>query len=239
VPVDIGSNIGKTLPEFPPFETWPFAVAQTSNAAPGSLMPTGARLTFDVNLDDPFTVGYLQRSLQQGRLDFMVSSLHQVSGQFGSEPYPTFTTRFNQAILNPPTTMDLEVSIVRDLDSEPDGLPDDWEMFYFGDLDEFAGSDPDGDGASNLVEYESGTEPTQAASVFQIAAVRRNTAGEAVLQWPNLPSRNFVVEFGDAFSNWQTVANPPLIFHSPAIAEWTDTSGTNGTHFYRVRAIAD
>jgi hypothetical protein len=47
------------------------------------------------------------------------------------------------------------------LDSDGDGMPDDWEN-YFG-LDPFvndAGDDPDGDGFSNIAEYQAGTEPT-------------------------------------------------------------------------------
>ena len=134
LPEDIGNSVGKTNEASLPFEAWPFSVAQTTDAAPGDAMPAGAQLAFDLNLDDTFLVGYVQRALQQGRLDFMVSSLHEVSGQFGSEPYPAFTTRFNQAVLDPPTTLDLEVTAVRDLDTDSDGLPDDWEQFYFTNL---------------------------------------------------------------------------------------------------------
>jgi subtilisin family serine protease len=41
----------------------------------------------------------------------------------------------------------------------PDGLPDAWEMFYFGHLDFTATGDPDGDGLSNLQEYKEGSNP--------------------------------------------------------------------------------
>ena len=47
------------------------------------------------------------------------------------------------------------------LDSDGDGMPDDWEN-YFG-LDPYvddANEDADGDGASNIEEYQAGTEPT-------------------------------------------------------------------------------
>ena len=118
MPKDVSNNVGKTNVLYPPFETWPFAVAQTTAVAPGGNLSPGVELSFDLNLADPFVMGYLRSALKKGRLDLMVSSLHQVSGQFGGEPFPSLATRFNSAFLNPPTTMDLEVTVVRDLDTD-------------------------------------------------------------------------------------------------------------------------
>jgi subtilisin family serine protease/PKD repeat protein len=44
-------------------------------------------------------------------------------------------------------------------DSDGDGLPDGWETAYFGNLMQVANGDPDGDGLSNLQEYQQGTNP--------------------------------------------------------------------------------
>ena len=44
-------------------------------------------------------------------------------------------------------------------DEDEDGLPDEWEMEYFGNLDQDANDDPDNDGATNIQEYGLGTEP--------------------------------------------------------------------------------
>lgn len=41
-----------------------------------------------------------------------------------------------------------------------DDLPDTWELQYFGNLAETPQGDPDGDGFSNLQEYQNGTRPT-------------------------------------------------------------------------------
>ena len=45
-------------------------------------------------------------------------------------------------------------------DSDSDGLPDEWELLYFGNLAQAAASDPDADGLSNLSEFQSGSNPT-------------------------------------------------------------------------------
>lgn len=45
-------------------------------------------------------------------------------------------------------------------DSDGDGLPDSWEIEYFGDLSHGPDEDFDGDGYTNLEEYEAGTDPT-------------------------------------------------------------------------------
>jgi len=45
-------------------------------------------------------------------------------------------------------------------DSDSDGLPDEWEMTHFGDLTHGPGEDYDGDGLTNIEEYENKTVPT-------------------------------------------------------------------------------
>jgi hypothetical protein len=44
-------------------------------------------------------------------------------------------------------------------DADGDGLPDSWEMKYFGNLTQTADGDYDGDGISNLQEFQNGTDP--------------------------------------------------------------------------------
>jgi hypothetical protein len=231
---DVNNNVGKTNVAFLPFETWPFAVAQTA-AAPGETLNPGDQLTFDLNLEDPFLLGYLRRGLQKGRLDLMVSSLHQVSGQFGSEPYPAFATRFNEALLDPPTTLDLEVTVVRDLDTDTDGLPDDWEQFYFNNLTNSASADCDADGASNEAEFLADTNPKDGTSVFRISTFQHNAA-QSELHWPNLPSHRFELDFSDNLTTWQTITNPALLF--PTATQVICSETTNApSRYYRVRAV--
>ena len=51
-------------------------------------------------------------------------------------------------------------------DADKDGLPDCWEVQYFGNTYQVPNGDPDGDGNSNLTEYLDGTDPTDPQSML-------------------------------------------------------------------------
>jgi hypothetical protein len=51
------------------------------------------------------------------------------------------------------------------VDSDGDGMRDDWETFHFEDLSEGADGDPDADGITNLDEQESDADPNEACPV--------------------------------------------------------------------------
>jgi len=55
--------------------------------------------------------------------------------------------------------------VLVDPDDDRDGLPDGWEVRYFGNLTQTAAGDPDGDGVANADEYRMGTDPRK-ATVF-------------------------------------------------------------------------
>ncbi len=56
-------------------------------------------------------------------------------------------------------------------DSDGDGLPDEWELFYFGDLGQGPHDDSDSDGVDNLTEYLQGRNPGKGAVPDTMGAV--------------------------------------------------------------------
>lgn len=83
-------------------------------------------------------------------------------------------------------------------DSDADGLPDDWEIEYFGDLSRGPSDDDDGDGFTHLEEYRRGTDPAHADELF--------AAGEVPLSiWENaqrdpILAGGFIIrDFGSGF----------------------------------------
>jgi hypothetical protein len=61
--------------------------------------------------------------------------------------------------------VDFKLSDTGIVDTDGDGLPDAWEIANFGNLTQTAGGDFDGDGFSNLAEFNAGSDPKNALSV--------------------------------------------------------------------------
>jgi hypothetical protein len=90
------------------------------------------------------------------------------------------------------------------IDSDNDGLPDSWEMAYFGTLLAVPGSDPDGDGRTNLQEYQDGTNPT-VPDIFRITSLRV-TNNQSVLTISNNSGTRYNVQNTITLAtNWATI----------------------------------
>lgn len=249
---DVSNNVGDdgTDEIANPFEVAPFAVGQTTNVAEGEILLTDSKLTFDLNLDDPLIYGYVQNGLNDGNLSFIASSL-VVASQSGPQTYPAFYTIFSPlASADQFPLLDIEGEIIRtNVDSDSDGLPDDWENFYFGSLANDATNDADGDGVNNLAEYRAGTIPTAAGNVFKLLAVQ-HAADSTDVQFASAPGRQYVVEWTTNLQTWQSVTNPVLhyssawlaktgtnlVYPSPVYAAWHDTNAVGSQRFYRIGA---
>jgi len=88
-------------------------------------------------------------------------------------------------------------------DSDNDGLADSWEIQYFGSLAQTATGDPDFDTASNLVEFQRGSNPNFAETLFVtdgLSSQWTNTQRD-----PALPGQLYVTDLGSGYRGaWDT-----------------------------------
>ena len=76
----------------------------------------------------------------------------------------TFTYTASDGIGTATATVSVNV-VDPNLDTDGDGLPDWWEMLYFGHLGVDPNADPDNDGLSNYLEYLEGSNPLSAGTI--------------------------------------------------------------------------
>ena len=93
-----------------------------------------------------------------------------------------------------------QLSTPTDPDSNGDGIPDSWGIQYFGQAVISASADPDGDGASNLMEYLAGTDPTSASSVFRPAGTWSGSV--FTLDFSTVAGRSYKVWWSVDLETW-------------------------------------
>lgn len=86
-------------------------------------------------------------------------------------------------------------------DTDGDGIPDSWELLYFGDTTNCVATDnSDSDTLNNLSEYIAGTNPTNGTSYFSITNVQAVTNGFIVDWDPSISNRKYSVFWTDELS---------------------------------------
>ena len=99
------------------------------------------------------------------------------------------------------------------LDTDGDGLPDNWELAHGLDPHLAQGSngasgDPDGDGVTNLQEYTAGTDPMDPRSYLKVDAISA-ASGLVTLQFVAGPDRTYGVQWKQSVNAgvWQSFTN--------------------------------
>lgn len=121
-------------------------------------------------------------------------------------------------------------------DSDGDGIPDRWEIQYFGSITHCAPlDDPDHDGMNNLAEYLAGTDPTDPNS--KLALDVRLVGHEVRVNWQGgtngtqyLQGRSTLDRSNGSWIDLLT--NLPQV---PNYGRYTDLLSTNPMRFYRIR----
>ena len=240
--LDVANNVGQHNSQWTnaPFEVRPWAIGLTTNTPPGELVPVDAAFTFQLDLTDPLIVGYLQRALDSGRLRLFITSLSPSAqaGGGGTGAYPSWATREN--VLSAPPHLELDGTLVGPDDTDSDGLPDDWERYYFNNLTPGAADDSDQDGQSNGDELAAGTDPTLSSSVLRIHDAQYDADGNVTLRFGIAPSRAYRIERSIDLKEWhpaQGILSYPAVGEGEFVEQRINVPpSTPPQAFYRVQA---
>lgn len=170
----------------------------------------------------------LQLFIEQGTVpyksasdDFRSSGTNSSLNQYLLTSWPWvpnqsyFLTVTNISTNNEPLTFTLDGRNTVTDDNDNDGLPDAWELAYFGNLNQTATGDFDGDGVMNIDEYLEGTNPADNTS-FRPRLVT-SAANGTILRDVTQPS----------YTMGSTVMLTPVPNAGFAFVNWTgDASGT-------------
>ncbi len=118
-------------------------------------------------------------------------------------------------------------------DSDGDGLDDDWEVGYFGNLDRDGSGDFDGDGATDAAEFAAGTNPNDNQSVLRALLLDEPDGGHRIL-WSAAPGRQYQVQYKDDLDNpdWINLGEP--VVASGTAASAIDIGPSTSRRFYRI-----
>jgi hypothetical protein len=118
-----------------------------------------------------------------------------------------------------------------------DGLPDSWQLQYFGANNPLAAptADASGTGQNNLFKYTAGLNPTDPASRF-VTSVGHAPGSHTLIISPRLPDRTYTVQFSTdlSASGWQPLTGA-TIQDNGQTRTVTDPDAASLRKFYRVQ----
>jgi PKD repeat protein len=121
-------------------------------------------------------------------------------------------------------------------DANGNGMPDAWEMQYFGGpVDPSA--DPDGDRMNNLQEYLANTIPTNRLSLLCLKDCESRMAdGGFVIRWQSASNRWYTVQAAtNLLTGFAPISGASNIPATYPVNVYTDGTANVGMKFYRIR----
>jgi len=129
-------------------------------------------------------------------------------------------------------------NIMTGIDSDFDGIPDQFELAHTGSLTNLGNvdnPDSDGDGMTDLEEYRAGTDPTNPNSCLELSNIRI-TGANVILTWSAGTTRVYKVETRTNMLTGSWVTNGVDLVFSGTNATATLSTGSYSGLFYRIKA---
>lgn len=212
----------------------------------------GESLTFTISSSDPnktipalytsqLPVGAVFRDEKNGTGIF---EWHALAGQAGTYIY---TVEASDGVLK--SSRQAKITILKFTDIDQDGIPDDWEIRYFGNLQRNGLGDFDNDGVSDIDEFFRRTDPALVANIPPMPEIVSPGNGAAVASLtPQIEIQNSIDPNGDTVhydfelysdeamtSVVASVVNKP---ETPDTTTWQvpETLLENNWYYWRARA---
>lgn len=137
------------------------------------------------------------------------------------------------------------LNLARSVDADSNGLPDWWELQYFGHLTGTdPNSDPDADAMITRLEFFAGTDPTRPHSRLQVSETTAIADGSGFLiTWTSVPGKTYRVEHSDSPAGPWRDDLPNSLLTAPQNSDhlaYADTTAIGiDRRFYRVRLVLD
>ena len=182
----------------------------------------------------------------------LLQSLNTVAGSvsyvpiYGYRGTDRFTFSATDGLLTS-SIASMNLTVVSPSDTNGNGLPDFWETLY-GITNALA--DSDGDGKNNLEEYQSNTNPTNAASVIKITSEMRAPNGHTTITWGSIGGVRYCVQYSNGLNNTFTDIVRPLATEMDASPVGTASTQTftddftltggrpvDGVRFFRIKVV--
>lgn len=209
-------------------------------AAPASINEaTTGQLSATATLDDATTAVLLGGDLTWSVLSGPVSSISSSGVAAAANVYQTTTATVQGSFRGVNGTLALSIVNVGTDDLgiyASDGIPDVWQVQYFGtnNLRGIATADATGTGQNNLFKYTAGLNPTDPAS--RLLTNVGGSGAHTITINPRLTDRTYTVQFSTTLApnSWQTLTGA-TIQDNGQTRTVTDPDGAAQRKFYRVQ----
>ena len=236
-----GADAAFQVPRPPPSGTTTAAsgVASSQATLNANVSPQGIATTYHFDFGTDTNYGWTSAEKSAGSGTSAVPVVLLVTGLVPGTTYHfrIVTTSANGTVNGADVTFTTPAFV----DSDGDGIPDDYETAHGLDPHNAADAllDDDGDGQSNLVEYLTGTDPANRADSFRMLGVTVSGT-DVIVSFTTVFGKRYVVECSPSLvsSAWSSIGNALNGNGTPF--SFTDASGlTAGTGplFYRARVV--